>query len=254
MADKKETTVENKLRQLYALQEIDSELDQIEVLKGELPIEVSDLEDEIVGLETRAKKLQGAIDDVKDEISKHNANIEEAKTLEDRYKKQLDQVKNNREYDALSKEIELQGLEVQLSEKKIRDAQVKIDAKKETLDEVNGRIEEKKKDLEIKKVELEKIIADTEKQEKKLQRTSKAAQKEIEPRLIKAYTKVRERYRNGLAVVTVERDACSGCFNQIPPQMQLEIGMRRKVIVCEHCGRILVDPAIAGKEEEAEAK
>ena len=145
MADKKETTVENKLRQLYALQEIDSELDQIEVLKGELPIEVSDLEDEIVGLETRAKKLQGAVDEVQDEISKHNANIEEAKTLESRYKKQLDEVKNNREYDALSKEIELQGLEVQLSEKKIRDAQVKIDAKKETLDEVNERIAEKKK-------------------------------------------------------------------------------------------------------------
>ena len=253
MAEKKETTVENKLKQLYALQEIDSELDQIEVLKGELPIEVSDLEDEIVGLETRAKKLQGAIDEVDHEVAKHKANIEEAKTLEDRYKKQLDEVKNNREYDALSKEIERQGLEVQLSEKKIRDAQVKIDAKKETHDEVNGRIDEKKKDLEVKKVELEKIIADTEKQEKKLQKASKAAQKEIEPRLLKAYSKVRERYRNGLAVVTVERDSCSGCFNQIPPQMQLEIGMRRKVIVCEHCGRILVDPAIAGKEEAAEA-
>ena len=180
-------------------------------------------------------------------------NIEEAKTLEDRYKKQLDEVKNNREYDALSKEIELQGLEAQLSEKKIRDAQVKIDAKKETLDEVNERIDEKKKDLEVKKVELEKIIADTEKQEKKLQKASKAAQKEIEPRLLKAYNKVRERYRNGLAVVTVDRESCSGCFNQIPPQMQLEIGMRRKVIVCEHCGRILVDPELAGKTEEAEA-
>ena len=253
MAEKKETTVENKLKQLYALQEIDSELDQIEILKGELPIEVSDLEDEIVGLETRAKKLQSAVEDVEHEIAKHKANIEEARTLEGRYKKQLDEVKNNREYDALSKEIELQGLEVQLSEKKIRDEQVKIDAKKETLAEVNAKIAEKKKDLEVKKVELEKIIADTEKQEKKLEKASKAAKKEIEPRLIKAYSKVRERYRNGLAVVTVERDSCSGCFNQIPPQMQLEIGMRRKVIVCEHCGRILVDPELAGKTESAEA-
>ena len=253
MADKTEISIENRLKQLVALQEIDSEMDQIEVLKGELPIEVSDLEDEIVGLETRLAKLQAGVDEVETEITRHKVNIEEAKTLESRYKKQLDEVKNNREYDALSKEIELQGLEVQLSEKKIRDAQAKIDAKQETLDEVKGRIDEKKNDLEVKKVELEKIIADTEKQEKKLQRASKAAQKGIEPRLIKAYQKIRERYRNGLAVSTVHRDSCSGCFNKIPPQMQLEISMRRKVIVCEHCGRILVDPEIAGINESAEA-
>ena len=253
MAEKTELSIENRLKQLVALQEIDSEMDQIEVLKGELPIEVSDLEDEIVGLETRLAKLQEGVDEVETEIARHKVNIEEAKTLESRYKKQLDEVKNNREYDALSKEIELQGLEVQLSEKKIRDAQTKIDAKQETVDEVKGRIDEKKKDLEVKKVELEKIIADTEKQEKKLQKASNAAQKKIEPRLIKAYNKIRERYRNGLAVVTVHRDACSGCFNKIPPQMQLEISMRRKVIVCEHCGRILVDPEIAGVNESAEA-
>lgn len=249
MAEKTDISVENKLRQMIALQEIDSELDQIEILKGELPMEVSDLEDEIVGLETRLAKLQDAVQDVEDEITKHNANIEEAKTLESRYKKQLDEVKNNREYDALSKEIELQGLEVQLSEKKIREARTRIEAKQETLDEVKGRVDEKKADLEVKKVELEKIIANTEKQERKLKKASTAAQKEIEPRLIKAYNKVRERYRNGLAVVTVERDSCSGCFNKIPPQMQLEIGMRRKVIVCEHCGRILVDPDMVSTEE-----
>ncbi len=252
MAEKTDLTVENKLRQLFALQEIDSELDQIGVLKGELPIEVSDLEDEIAGLETRLEKLQGAVGEVEHEIARHQANITEAKTLEERYKKQLDEVKNNREFDALSKEIELQGLEVQLSEKKIREAQAQISGKQEVLQEVKDRIDGRKNDLENKKVELEKIIAKTERQERKLAKASKAAQKGIEERLIKAYTKIRERYRNGMAVVSVQRDSCGGCYNKIPPQMQLEIGMRRKVMVCEHCGRVLVDSEIAGLTEEAE--
>lgn len=252
MAEKIDLTVENKLRQLFALQEIDSELDQIGILKGELPIEVSDLEDEIAGLETRQNKLQDAVGEVEHEIAKHQANITEAQTLEERYKKQLDEVKNNREFDALSKEIELQGLEVQLSEKKIREAQAQISGKQEILQEVTDRINGRKNDLEIKKVELEKIIAKTERQERKLMKASKAAQKGIEERLIKAYTKIRERYRNGMAVVSVKRDSCGGCYNKIPPQMQLEIGMRRKVMVCEHCGRVLVDSEIAGLIEEAE--
>lgn len=253
MAEKKQISVEHRLQQLHALQLIDSELDQIEILKGELPIEVSDLEDEVVGLETRHNKLKEAVEDIEAEVSKHRANIEEAQTLEARYKKQLDEVKNNREYDALSKEIELQGLEIQLSEKKIRDAQVQIEARQESVDEVQGRIDAKKTDLEAKKVELEKIIAKTEKEEKKLKKASDAARKEIDPRLLKAYTKVRDRYRNGLAVATVERDSCGGCFNKIPPQMQLEIAMRRKVIVCEHCGRILIDPELAGGGEDTDA-
>ena len=253
MADKKQVSVENRLRQLHALQLIDSELDQIEILKGELPIEVSDLEDEVVGLETRLNKLKEAVDDIESEISKHKANIEEAQTLEGRYKKQLDEVKNNREYDALSKEIELQGLEVQLSEKKIRDAQAQIGVRQETVDELQGRIDEKNTELEAKKVELEKIIAKTEKEERKLQKKSDAARKEIEPRLVKSYNKVRERYRNGLAIATVERDSCGGCFNKIPPQMQLEIGMHRKVIVCEHCGRILIDPELAAEGQGGKA-
>lgn len=253
MAEKTDLTIENKLRQLFALQEIDSELDQIGVLKGELPIEVSDLEDEIAGLETRLNKLQDAVGEVEHEIAKHKANITEAQTLEERYKKQLDEVKNNREFDALSKEIELQGLEIQLSEKKIREAQAQIGGKQEVLQEVKDRIDERKNDLETKKVELEKIIAKTERQERKLIKASKAAQKGVEERLIKAYSKIRERYRNGMAVVSVQRDSCGRCYNKIPPQMQLEIGMRRKVMVCEHCGRVLVDSEIAGLTEEAEA-
>ncbi len=253
MAEKTDLTVESKLRQLYAMQEIDSELDQIGVLKGELPIEVSDLEDEIVGLEIRLSKLQDAVGEVEHEVARHQANIKEAQTLEERYKKQLDEVKNNREFDALSKEIELQGLEVQLSEKKIREAQTQISGKQELLQELTESIEGKKTDLENKKVELKKIIAKTERQERKLMKASKAAQKGVEERLIKAYTKIRARYRNGMAVVSVLRDSCGGCFNKIPPQMQLEIGMRRKVMVCEHCGRVLVDAEIAGLIEEAEA-
>ena len=251
MADKTDISVETKLRRLYALQEIDSQLDQIEILKGELPIEVGDLEDELVGLATRMDNLKGAIGEVESEISNHRANIAEAETLMTRYKQQLDVVKNNREYDALSKEIELQGLEIQLSEKKIRDAEVQIGGKKEILDEAVARYEAKEQDLTAKKQELEKIIEKTEKEEKKLKKTSDAARKEIEDRLLKAYDKVRGAYRNGLAVVPVERDACGGCYNQIPPQLQLEISQRRKVMVCEHCGRVLVDQEIAGVQQEA---
>ena len=254
MADKIEKSVEDKLRQLFALQEVDSKIDQIQVLKGELPIEVSDLEDELTGLETRMNRLKDAVKEVDDEIAKHNANIKEAEALQKRYKKQLDDVKNNREFDALSKEIELQDLEMQLSQKRIGEAQIQVEAKQETLKEAKSRFNAKKKALDIKRVELEKIIEKTDKEERKLLRASKAAQGKIEPRLLAGYTKVRKAYRNGLAVVPVERDSCGGCFNKIPPQMQLEISMRRKVIACEHCGRVLVDPEIAGIAEDVEAK
>lgn len=253
MAEKTEASVEKKLQNLLDLQEIDSKLDQIEVLKGELPIEVSDLEDEIVGLETRMNKLKDAVKEVENEVAKHKANIKESETLQKRYKKQLDDVKNNREYDALSKEIELQGLEIQLSEKKIAEAEKQVEVKKETLKEAKARYTAKKKNVDAKKKELEKIIEQTEKDERKLKRAKTKAKKGIEERLLKAYNKIRDAYRNGLAVVPVERDACGGCFNQIPPQTQLEISLRRKVIACEHCGRILVDPELAGITEEAEA-
>jgi hypothetical protein len=242
------TSVEDRLRKLFALQEVDSKLDEIEVLKGELPMEVNDLDDEIAGLETRTNNLKAAVKEIEAEVTHLKGKIKEAESLQKKYKKQLDDVKNNREFDALTKEIELQGLEVQLCEKRIREAQVRIDAKDETLKEAKARMSEKKKNLEAKKVELEKIIENTDKEEKKLKRVANAARKEIDERLLAAYEKIRKSYRNGMAVVPVDRDACGGCFNQIPPQVQLEISMRKKIIACEHCGRILVDNEIAGME------
>lgn len=250
----KELTISEKLKHLFELQLIDSEIDEIKTLKGELPIEVSDLEDEIAGLETRIRRLREQVQDLEGEISKHHANIKEAEGLMVRYQKQMDNVKNNREFDALSKELELQKLEIQLSEKKIREAQVNLENKQETLKTNEDRLGLKQKDLDTKKVELAEIIEKTEKEENALLDKSNQAKADLDERLIKAYTKIRENYRNGLAVVKVERDACGGCYNKIPPQIQLEIGMRKKIVACEHCGRILVDDHILdiGQEEPAE--
>ncbi len=248
---KKEQTIAEKLTDLYELQMIDSQLDEIEVLKGELPVEVSDLEDEIVGIDTRINKLQETIKGLETEISNHNGNIKDAQALILKYNKQLDDVKNNREYEALTKEIELQDLEIKLSEKRINETKHIIESKKELLAETEARKEKKGKDLELKKDELEKIIAKTEKDEAKLVKQTEKARKKIEDRLLNAYDKVRKNYRNGLAVVTVERDACGGCFNQIPPQMQLEIALCKKIIACEHCGRVLVDSSLVHANAES---
>ncbi len=237
--------IAEKLRQIYQLQLIDSKIDEIQVLKGELPIEVSDLEDEIVGLETRVSKLNEKISGVETEISSHNANIKESNMLIERYEKQLDEVKNNREFEALTKEIEMQKLEIQLSEKKIKDAAVIKETKDVTLAEANDRLKAKQDNLETKKVELEKIIKKTESEEKKLHKKSTAARKDIEDRFLNSYDRIRGRYRNGLAVVTVKRDSCGGCFNRIPPQLQIEIGLYKNIMACEHCGRVLVDDVIA---------
>lgn len=246
-------TVAEKLKKLYELQQIDSELDQIEVLKGELPIEVSDLEDTIAGLDKRVNKLQGEIDDLNNTVNGHEAAIKEAESLIERYNTQLDNVKNNREYDALTKELEIQRLDIQLAEKRIREANVTIAGKEETLGAAQERLDKKKKDLEIKKVELEEISTATAKKEKELRAASEKKRKAVEERLITSYDRIRERYRNGLAVVTVERDACGGCFNEIPPQVQLEISMRKNIIACEHCGRVLVDDYIlTGEPQEKE--
>ena len=254
---KKELTIAEKLKAIYQLQLIDSKIDEIQILKGELPIEVSDLEDEIAGLETRIARLSNNVEDTQREISRHEANIKEAEALIARYEKQMDNVKNNREYDALSKELELQRLEIQLSEKKNREFAVQLSNKKETLNASQERINDKKKALEIKKLELEKIIAKTVKEEEKLKRKSERQKKSVEDRLLKAYVKVRGAYRNGLAVVTISRSSCGGCFNKIPPQLQLEIGQRKKIVACEHCGRVLVDENILTAlevEEETPAK
>ena len=245
--------VAEKLRQLYQLQLIDSKIDEIQILKGELPIEVSDLEDEIEGLSTRISKLEDKIGNIDNEISSHNANIKESNMLIERYEKQLDDVKNNREYEALTKEIEMQNLEIQLSEKKIKDASLAKETREETLKEAKDRLDGKQENLKIKKVELEKIIEKTEAEEKGLRNKSDKARKDIEEKFIKSYDRIRARYRNGLAVVTVKRDACGGCFNRIPPQVQIEIGLYKNVMACEHCGRVLVDNVIAEELEEAMA-
>jgi uncharacterized protein len=248
-----ESTVAEKLKQLYDLQTIDSKIDEIEVLKGELPIEVSDLEDEIAGLSTRVSRLESQVHEMEREASQFQAQIKEAETLMVRYNAQLDNVKNNREYEALMKELEMQRLDIKLFERKIQTIGKDLENKQETLKATQGRMDAKNEELKTKRVELEQIIQKTEKEEEKLRKQSEKARKHIEDRLIRAYDKIRETYRNGLAVVTVSRNSCGGCFNMIPPQMQLEIAMRKKIMACEHCGRILIDDFIADPElREAE--
>lgn len=250
MATTKEQTVKDKLLDLYKLQTIDKKIDEIGVLKGALPMEVSDLEDEIAGLEKRIEKSDEAIQDLEKEVSRHNGNIKESEALIARYNTQLDSVKNNREYDALSKEIELQKLEILLSQKKIKEIQVQLENKNETIAASRERLDAKQKDLEEKKVELEKIIAKTEKEEAKLKKEGDKVRKNIEARLLKSYDKIRSRYKNGISVAVVAREACGGCFNRIPPQVQIEIGVAKKIIACEHCGRVLVDPVLVGLDIE----
>lgn len=244
MAKINDLSIAEKMKYLYQLQMIDSQISEIEIFKGELPIEVRDLEDEIEGLNTRLNRLAQAVQDNKKEISAHKANIKDSENMILKYEKQLETVKNNREYDALTKEIELQKLEIQLSNKKIGESEKNGLAKEELLKGAEENLAKKKKALDDKRVELSEIIEKTEKEEKELQNKSANAQKKIEDRLLKAYQKIRTTYRNGLAVVPVKRSACGGCYNIIPPQTQLELGMHKKIIVCEHCGRILIDESI----------
>jgi predicted nucleic acid-binding Zn-ribbon protein len=250
MATAKELSIKDRLRTLYNLQQIDSKLDQISILKGELPMEVSDLEDEIIGLKTKVSKLEVSVEEIEQEVVLHNANIKESENLIEKYEKQLDNVKNNREFDALTKEIELQKLEIQLSQKKIREANTGKDLKKDSLKIVADKLAQRTKDVENKKVELSKIIEKTEKEEVKLQKESEKARKDIEERLLLSYDRIRKTYRNGLAVVTVQRGSCGGCYNRIPPQMIIEIGMMKKIIACEHCGRVLIDDITADIDGE----
>ncbi len=250
----KELTIPEKLKQLYELQLVDSDIGGIEILKGELPMEVKDLEDEIAGLDTRVNRLKKDIDGVNFEIGKHENNIKESEGLIEKYTRQMDNVKNNREFEALQKELELQKLEIQLSEKKIRESKKSLEGKDETLKAAIARFEGKEKDLEIKKVELEKIQEKTILTEEKLIRKSERIRKKIEDRLLKAYDRVRATYRNRLGVVTVSRDSCGGCFNKIPPQLQMEIGNRKKIIACEHCGRVLVDDDILSVGKKVKVK
>lgn len=240
-------SIEEKLRALFELQKVDSKIDKIRILRGELPLEVQDLEDEIAGLETRVKNLEGEVKNLETAISNKKNEIAQAKDLIKKYQEQQNNVRNNREFDSLSKEIEYQTLEIELCEKRIKEFTAQIAVKKESIQQATALLSERKGDLDQKKKELEEIVAETQKEEEQLLQRSKEFETIIEPRLLTAYKKIRGNARNGLAVVTVERDACGGCFNKIPPQRQLDIRSRKKIIVCEYCGRILVDDEIAQK-------
>ncbi len=240
-------TMESKLYLLYKLQQTDSKIDQIHLLRGELPLEVQDLEDDILGLKTRVENLQQEIKDIERTISQKKIDLENSKTLIEKYTSQQNNVKNNREYDSLSKEIEYQGLEVQLSDKRIKENGLLLSEKKLVLDETLKALEERGLDLDNKKKELDSIVAETAKEEEELLLFTKELHSQIDARLLAAYQKVRSNARNGLAVVTVRRDACSGCFNKIPPQRQMDIASSKKIIVCEYCGRILVNADFEGE-------
>jgi len=241
MASVKDFSVEEKLVNLYKLQIVDSSIDQIKILRGELPMEVKDLEDEVQGLINRQTRIEEEINGITEFIDDKKASIKESEALLAKYESQSDNVKNNREFEAINKEIEMQGLEIKLSEKNIRDANEELAEKIKVLDAAKKTIAVKEGVLNHKKEELEKIIADTEIEEKELDVKSAEARSHIDERLLFSYDRIRNSYRNGLAVVTVERDACGGCFNSIPPQRQSEIRLHKKIIVCENCGRILVE-------------
>lgn len=241
-----EISIEEKLRSLYSLQLVDTEIDKIKILRGELPLEVQDLEDEVAGLETRIENLKEEVAGYDQAVARKNVEIGESQALIKKYEEQQNNVRNNREYDSLSKEIEFQTLEIELSNKKIKEFNLQIEEKKLLIEEAEKALSERSGDLENKKKELDEIIDDTRKEEEALIAKSEEIESIIEERLITAYKRIRINARNGLAVVTINRDACGGCFNQIPPQRQLDIKSRKKIIVCEYCGRILVDDEIIG--------
>lgn len=244
--DPTDLSVEEKLKTLYQLQAALSSIDEKRALRGELPLEVQDLEDEIEGLTTRMDKIKNEIEEFQRAITQKKGEIADAEASVARYKSQLEEVKNNREYDTLSKEIEFQSLEIELCNKKIREANNRIAEKQEELAANDAVIKERQGDLEVKKSELEEIVTETRAEEEKLKEKVKDLEAKIEARLLTSFKRIRKNARNGLGVVYVQRDACGGCFNKIPPQRQLDIKMHKKIIVCEYCGRILIDPELAG--------
>ena len=254
MATKKDPTdlsVEEKLKTLYQLQTTLSGIDEKRALRGELPLEVQDLEDEIAGLTTRIEKIQSEIKDFQAAISMKKGEIQEAQSYVDRYQEQLDEVKNNREYDTLTKEIEYQTLEIQLCEKKIKEAMIRIDERGKDLEQAEALKKDREVALTEKKNELDEIMQETREEEDKLKAKARDLETKIEERLLNSFKRIRKNARNGLGIVYVQRDACGGCFNKIPPQRQLDIKMHKKVIVCEYCGRIMIDPELAGVKIDA---
>ena len=241
-----ELSVEEKLKTLYQLQTSLSEIDEKRALRGELPLEVQDLEDEIAGLTLRIDKIQQEIREFQTAVTQKRVEMDQAQKSIERYQKQLDEVKNNREYDTLTKEIEYQSLEIELCEKKIKEALIKIEEKTHALEEGRENIKERQEDLKHKRSELNEIVQETREEEEKLRERIAELETKIEPRLLSSFKRIRKTARNGLGIVYVQRDACGGCFNKIPPQRQLDIKMHKKVIVCEYCGRIMIDPDLAG--------
>ncbi len=252
--DVNDYSVEEKLKALYELQLKLSAIDRIKTLRGELPLEVQDLEDEIAGLTTRMDKIKSDIASLKEGINAQKGKIADANAQIAKYQEQQNNVKNSREYDFLSKEIEYQTLEVELCEKKIKEYTADEKSRSEEMQASKAAVEERTKDLEIKKNELDEIVAETRQEEERLRDEVKVLEAKIEPRLLQAFKKIRKNSRNGLGIVDVQRDACGGCFNKIPPQRQLDIRMRKKIIVCEYCGRIMIDPDMAAEIEQKEGK
>lgn len=252
--DPTDLSVEEKLKALYQLQTTLSGIDEKRALRGELPLEVQDLEDEIAGLTTRMEKIKTDIDEFKKAIAQKKADITSAESSVERYKKQLDDVKNNREYDTLTKEIEFQSLEIELCNKKIKEALIKVEEKNADLAEADELMKDRTAALKEKKEELDEIMQETRDEEEKLKNKASELEVTIEPRLLSSFKRIRKNSRNGLGIVYVQRDACGGCFNKIPPQRQLDIKMHKKVIVCEYCGRIMIDPELAGVNVEKNAK
>ena len=242
---------EEKLSTLYHLQTTLSAIDEKRALRGELPLEVQDLEDEIVGLNTRMEKIENEISEFQQAVSQKRGDILTAEASVNRYQAQLDEVKNNREYDTLTKEIEFQSLEIELCKKKIKDALIKIEERNADLKQAQELVADRKVALQQKKGELDEIMQDTREEEEKLKEKAKEYEAKIEPRLLSSFKRIRKSVRNGLGIVYVQRDACGGCFNKIPPQRQLDIKMHKKIIVCEYCGRILIDPELAGVQSVA---
>jgi len=248
--DPTDLSVEEKLKTLFQLQTALSSIDEERALRGELPLEVQDLEDEIAGLTTRMEKIESEIGEFQSAVTQKQGEMKEAEASVERYKKQLDDVKNNREYDMLTKEIEFQSLEIELCQKKMHEAQAQMDEKNAELEKSKSVIAERKEDLEVKKSELDEIMAETRAEEERLKIKAKDLEQRIEPRLLTSFKRIRKNVRNGLGIVYVQRDACGGCFNKIPPQRQLDIKMHKKIIVCEYCGRIMIDPELAGVKIE----
>lgn len=246
----KEMSVEQKLQALYELQTTLTAIDEKRALRGELPLEVQDLEDEIAGLDTRIEKIDTEIKEFQSAITMKKGEVQEAQANLERYNNQLNEVRNNREYDSLSKQIDYERLEVELCNKKIKEATDQVAYRTNDLEIVKTEREERQKDLDEKKSELEDILAETREEETMLKERAKDLEVKIEPRLLSSFKRIRKSARNGLGIVYVQRDACGGCFNKIPPQRQLDIKMHKKIIVCEYCGRILIDPELAGVKVE----